>query len=135
VARAQEAVAFETALPEGAVLQGVDVDARVPGGLVVLDFGGFTLIEIASAPGTEPWLAKTIPQGGRVEPVLVDGQAGLWISGMPHEIAYYDREGNERGDTVRRSGPVLLWERNGVTYRIEGFTDRDDALRVAEALP
>jgi hypothetical protein len=29
---------------------------------------------------------------------------------------------------------VLLWERDGVTYRIEGIDDVDDALRVAESI-
>lgn len=132
---AQAVVDFPIALPaDDDELRGVAVDARVPGGLVALDFGAFTLVEIASAPGAEPWVAKTVPEESRIVAVLVGEAPGLWIGGLPHEVGYYDREGNQRSDTLRRSGPVLLWERDGVTYRIEGFTEADAALAVAEAV-
>jgi hypothetical protein len=46
-------------------------------------------------------------------------------------VRYLDRSGNFRTDTVRRSGAVLLWERAGVTYRIEGPTRLAEAKRIA----
>ena len=57
----------------------------------------------------------------------------MWIA-APHAIAFIDRAGNFVTDTLRRSGPVLLWERDGVTYRIEGLDSLDDAQAVAGSL-
>ena len=102
------------------------------GGLVVLRYPRFTLVEIA---GDEhgPTIGKILDPNARVEPVTVDGQPGLWIVGA-HEVGYFDRSGNFATDTVRRSGPVLLWQRSGVTYRIEGLARLSDALRTARSL-
>lgn len=134
-AAAQHAVDFTIATPKDAsagVLAGVEVDRRVPGGLVVLRYPRFTLVEIA---GDEhgPGIGKLLDPAAGVEPVTVDGRPGLWIVGA-HEIGYFDRSGNFATDTVRRSGPVLLWQRGSVTCRIEGIPRSADALRVARSL-
>ena len=101
------------------------VDGRVRGGLVVLRYTRFTLVEIAST-GSQPIAGKLAGANVRVEPAAVSGAPGLWIEGA-HQIAYLDRSGNLQTDTVRRSGPVLVWQRGAVTYRIEGL-DRVGAL-------
>ena len=49
-------------------------------------------------------------------------------------IGYVDRSGRFITDTVRRSGAVLMWERGGVTYRIEGLRSLDDAQAAAATL-
>jgi hypothetical protein len=133
---AQDRVDFPIVTPsfEGLGLEGVAVDGRVPGGVVVLTYADFTLIEVATEPGAEPWLAKTSGPDAHVTAALVRDRPALWITGTPHEIAYYDREGEQRHDTVRRSGPVLLWERDGVTYRLEGIADFASALAVANSM-
>ena len=132
LARARTAVAFTIVTPRslsaGALL-GVTVDARVPGGLVVLRYERFSLVEIASSSDT-PVIAKVLEPQTRVDAVTVTDRPGLWISGA-HRIAFLDRSGNLATDTVRRSGPVLVWGGPGVNYRIEGFTHLDGALRIA----
>jgi hypothetical protein len=118
--------------PSAGALSGVEVDSRVRGGLVVLRYGRFTLVEIATDMH-EPIIGKLLDPRARAEPVTVDGLRGTWIIGA-HQIAYLDRSGKFKTDTVRRSGPVLLWAGGGVTYRIEGLSRLVDAQRIAGSL-
>jgi hypothetical protein len=132
---ARAAVKFVIETPRTAsagALAGVEVDRRVPDGLVVLRYPRFTLVEIASQGGNGPIVRKMLG-AVPVENVSVAGVPGLWISGA-HEVGYVGRDGSIRTDTVRRSGPVLLWERGDVTYRIEGVDRRADALAIARTL-
>lgn len=57
----------------------------------------------------------------------------MWI-GTPHPIVYVDRDGKERTETARTSGPTLAWDLSGVTYRLEGVADREEALRIARSV-
>jgi len=119
--------------PSAGPLSGVEVDSRVRGGLVVLRYVRFTLVEIATDPTKEPVVGKLLDPGARAEPVTVNGLPGMWIVGA-HQIAYLDRSGHFETDTVRRSGPVLLWAGAGVTYRIEGLDRLADAQKIAASL-
>lgn len=79
---------------------------------------------------------KTIdPAVTTVEHVRVDGVDGVWLSGGPHTFGYVDTDGAFRTETLRRVGDVLVWERLGVTYRIEGARSLATALRIADSLP
>jgi hypothetical protein len=53
---------------------------------------------------------------------------GYWFD-TPHELVLEDPAGYER--RVRIAGPTLVWVRNGVTFRLEGITDKDRAVRLA----
>jgi hypothetical protein len=131
---AQRVVQFTIAVPRApstGSLAGVEVDRRVIGGLVVLLYPRFTLVEIASSNGLAV-VGKLVPPGVHVDPVTVGGDEGLWIAGV-HQITYEDRSGHLQTDTVRRSGPVLVWVRGDVTYRIEGL-DRAAAERIAASV-
>jgi hypothetical protein len=135
LAAAQKVVRFTIATPRDAStgeLAGVQLDRRPPGGLVVLRYPRFTLVEIATSEPGAP-LGKLVTSSARAEPVTVAGRPGLWIADA-HEIGYLDRSGAFEIDTVRRSGPVLLWERAGVTYRIEGLARLADAQKIAHSL-
>jgi len=135
LAAARHAVGFTIATPRdrsAGALAGVEVDRRVPGGLVALRYPRFTVVEIASVVNG-PSIGKILDPNARVEPATVDGRPGLWIAGA-HQIGYFDRSGNFATDTVRRSGPVLVWSGTGVTYRIEGLPRLADALRIAHSL-
>jgi len=137
LAAARRAVGFTIATPSGDTsgsLHGVEVDRRVRGGLVVLRYARFTVVEIASQVDG-PTIAKFLDPAAVVEPVTFAGRNGLWIAGV-HQVSYFDRSGNFAIDTVRRSGPVLLWSEpaTGVTYRIEGLPRLADALPVARTL-
>lgn len=134
LATAQRRVQFTIGIPRdptSGTRTGISVDPRVPGGLVVLTYPRFTLVEIASQ-GATPVEGKLVAPGIEVDPVTVGGDPGLWVSGA-HQISYLDRSGHLQTDTVRRSGPVLLWTRAGVTYRVEGL-DRVEAQRIGASV-
>ncbi|XVU26658.1 hypothetical protein ACQPZJ_06295 [Actinoplanes sp. CA-054009] len=74
--------------------------------------------------------AAFLKQAGQAEWTDVGGALAVWLPG-PHTLTYYDRSGVERTATARLATPTLIWESGGTTYRLEGFTDLDEARRIA----
>jgi hypothetical protein len=136
VEAAQRAVQFPLRLPQlvPARTPTVSVDRSVPGGLVALDYGEFRVVEVAAGT-SPPVVAKGLEPKTRVQAITVGNAPGVWITGTHHFIAYLDRDGNIRQDTVRESGHVLLWATQGVTFRIEGFHQLAGARQVADSIP
>jgi hypothetical protein len=79
----------------------------------------------------EMLFAKVAAAGTRVEDVTVNGGRGFWIEGEPHLFFYRDDAGNPQSETLRLAGNTLLWEQDGVTYRLEAQVTREEALRIA----
>jgi hypothetical protein len=77
---------------------------------------------------------KVVPPGTTIDPVVINGGAGYWLGNGVHEFLYLDAEGNPQPDTARLAANTLLWEQDGVTYRMESALDRDAALAVARQL-
>ena len=63
----------------------------------------------------------------------VDGREALWFA-RSHPIVLLDQDGAERTESARQSGPSLLWQRAGITLRLEGIADQQAAVAVAESL-
>ena len=118
--------------PKVGPLLGVETDTRIPGALVALRYKGFTLVEIASVRNGAT-VGKVLDPQARIESVTVRNTPGLWITGA-HQIGYLNRAGEFETETVRRSGPVLMWARAGVTYRIEGVPRLADARAIAATI-
>jgi hypothetical protein len=76
---------------------------------------------------------KLLGGGTTIEPVSVDGARGFWISGEPHEVLYAI-PGGEVWDPIRLAGNVLIWERDGLTFRLETSADKATALRIAASM-
>jgi len=76
---------------------------------------------------------KIIRPGTTVEPVSVDGASGYWIVGEPHDLLYRV-PGADLWDPVRLAGNVLIWERDGLTFRLETSADKATALRIAASM-
>jgi hypothetical protein len=132
LAAAQQQVDFEITPPSNAGAPSrVTVDRRVPGGLVTLSYDDFTVVEIATNPD-EPVISKFV-DGGPVDDVVVHGHAGMWIPDA-HGIGYIDRAGRLRPGTLRRSGPVLVWSVDDVTFRVEGPPTLDEAMDIANTI-
>lgn len=102
---------------------------------------------LPAAPGTEvgllitqftgsldPVLEKVLDPETDLEAVMVRGERGLWIEGAPHRLSYLSPDGEVLEDELRLAANVLLWEEEGVTYRVESALDREDALRIARSL-
>jgi len=79
----------------------------------------------------EGLFGKVAGAGTRIEDVTVSGGRGFWIEGEPHLFFYRDESGNIWNETLRLAGNTLLWEQDGVTFRLEAQVSRDDALRIA----
>jgi hypothetical protein len=94
-------------------------------GLLVTEFRGDLIPE---------FVAKFVGPDTTVEDVQVDGVSGFWLAGAPHQIAIRARNGEFRTETLRLAENTLVWERDGVTYRIESALLKADALRVAASL-
>jgi len=77
---------------------------------------------------------KGVPPGARLEEVQVRGTRGYFISGAPHTFFYRDASNNIQDERSRLAGNTLLWEANGITYRLESALDRDAVIRLAESL-
>lgn len=93
---------------------------------------------VAQTPGVkldEPFLIKKLAASGtRVEEVSVDHVPGFYLDGSPHLVLLLDESGNVIEESVRLARNVLVWEANGVAYRLEGDFTRDEALALAGSL-
>ena len=94
---------------------------------------GVVLTEFRADIGPETF-EKMLSSGVRVESVTVNGGPGYWIEGGEHFFFYRDADGEVVEDTLRLVGTALIWEQDGVTLRIEGAPNLQDALRIAESL-
>jgi hypothetical protein len=100
---------------------------NAPVGAPHLDDTGWRAILMAFE-GTDAVAAtKQVLPRTTLVPVHVAGSPGYWIEG-PHQLVLPD------GGTLRLGGGVLIWMRNGVTYRLESTLSKDQALTVARAI-
>jgi hypothetical protein len=60
---------------------------------------------------------------------IVDGRIGFWTSG-PHELELLDPSGGTSRFLVK--GNVLIWQAEGLTYRLETMLPKSEAIRLAE---
>lgn len=76
--------------------------------------------------GGFPIIKKLVRPDTRIQQVsLGDGTTAFWIKGR-HVV--------ERGPERRLAGSVLIWEREGITYRLEGIPSRKRAVEIASDL-
>jgi hypothetical protein len=81
------------------------------------------------AAGSDDVLVKAVPDDG-VESVAVGDSAGWWITG-PHEVAPF-RDEATRG--WRRTDHVLVWHRDGVSFRLESRLRLEQAIDIATSV-
>lgn len=79
-------------------------------------------------------LKKLAGPGTSVEQVLVDGARGVYIGGDSHFLVFLDEQGNPIEESARLARNVLVWERDGVAFRLEGEFTKEQALELAESL-
>ena len=69
----------------------------------------------------------------RVEPVDL-GEFGLWIQGGPHVLMWQFDYGEIRRVETRLAGNVLLWLKDGTTYRLEADLEKGQLLELARQI-
>ena len=70
----------------------------------------------------------------RIEPVRVNDHDGMWISGAPHVVTYFDSQGRGYAKNVRIAGNTLVWAYGSVTLRLEGPLTLRQALSLASSI-
>lgn len=65
--------------------------------------------------------------------VRVNGNPGFWIGGA-HDVVYLDENGNPLEATFRLAGNVLIWEQDGLTFRLESALTLERALEIARSV-
>jgi len=114
LAEAARVAGFTPALP--AVL-GAPRGVEASQGFVAMSWDGVRLEQFQS--GVEPFYWKKYYTSLEYVPAV----EGYWFS-TPHELVLVDQR------VVRIAGPTLVWERNGVTYRLE-VADKARAIQLA----
>jgi hypothetical protein len=67
-------------------------------------------------------------------PATVHGETAYWVTGE-HWLIFYDSTGREQvGSSRFVGGNVLIWQRGGVTYRLETDLLLEEAIRIAESI-
>jgi hypothetical protein len=79
-----------------------------------------------------PFVRKSA-SSGQVSFVRVNGNPGFWIRGA-HDLVYLDRSGNPVEESFRLSGSALIWEQEGIVFRLESALSLKRALTVARGL-
>lgn len=82
----------------------------------------------------EPGFHKYVGIEASARPVSVGDRDGVWLPG-PHEVFYVDASGQHRVESARLAASTLIWQRGGVTYRLEGDLDAERAVTIAESVP
>ena len=134
-AEAERLLGFRLALPpvHGDSPARVYVIGNSIGSVVLRRHGRPVLLSEFSSFGAQS-LKKLAAAGTLVEPVTVNGRAGLWIEGAPHTLTYFDRNFGFQERPVLIRGNVLLWLRGPLTLRLEGDLDRAQAIELARTV-
>lgn len=91
--------------------------------VLVVEFRGAFAEDLIGGKGVGP--------DTKIESLSVNGGRGLWLEGAPHLFFYRDASGIIQTETLRLAGNTLIWEQDGVTFRLEAQVSREDALRIA----
>ncbi|HVM18297.1 MAG TPA: hypothetical protein VM290_12005 [Gaiellaceae bacterium] len=138
LAEARRAVDFPVLVPAEAGCGTVRLDRSIPGCMVsvVCRRAAGALVLTQFRGQQTPFVLKLVgPSSDAVEVDVGRGARGIWIEGAPHVLLFRDANGEVREETRRLAGDVLLWERDGVTYRLEGaLGGREAAVRLARDL-
>lgn len=96
--------------------------------------GAGALVSVMPAHIDGGFFQKTLGSTSTVRPVDVNGNAGYWIEGSPHQLLF-DFGDQIQPDTLRLATNTLLWQRGDHVYRIEADVDLETALRIAKSIP
>lgn len=77
---------------------------------------------------------KKVVDNARLQWIDIDAdEPAIWIDGT-HPLVYIDRAGVNRTETARLAAKTLLWQQNGITYRLEGERSLEEMTAIAKSL-
>jgi GNAT superfamily N-acetyltransferase len=131
LADAERRLGFRFRLPPGARPAAARVVDSL--GTVVLEHDGNTLLLSEFRGNVFDLLKKVAGPATTVAEVDVDRAPAIWIEGATHFL-YLGRNGAVSDLPIAVHGNVLLWQRGGLIYRLQGQIDERDAIRIAESV-
>ena len=118
----------KTLSPDAVYLQGEEF--RAPIAIFVYGKAGYDLYETRDA-----YISKLIHGQAPVQQISFSGHDAYWVEQGGHIVQFLDPEGRvviETRRTVDRA--TLIWEEDGITYRIESSLSQAETVAVAESL-
>jgi hypothetical protein len=91
---------------------------------------GGLAVQVDEIAGDSTRFYEKYLDGAGARRVRVGGAPGVWIDG-PHELIVVDRAGEVRVEQPRLAARTLVWQRDGVTLRLEADLTLAQALAVA----
>jgi hypothetical protein len=91
---------------------------------------------VMEGPGSvdRNFFGKMLGPGTKLETVRVGGVEGYWIEGAPHEFFYVGPRGETFRESFRLADNTLIWQKDGVVYRVEAHASRDQAIRMGGSM-
>jgi hypothetical protein len=132
LAVAERRLGFRFLLPPGAKPARVRVHGGVLG-TALLEHDGQPLLLSEFRGDVFALMKKVAGPSALVASVEVGGNPGIWVAGATHFL-YLGRSGALSELPIAVHGNVLLWQRDGLTLRLQGQLGRADAIRIAEAV-
>jgi hypothetical protein len=112
----------------------VQFSAAAPGGVVTLRYGARTALTEFRG-GSVPYIEKTVGPSTGVEQVFVNGAFGYYLAGGSHLVVVRDDAGHVREAFRTIPGAhIVVWDEDGVSYRLETRASRREALPIARSL-
>lgn len=118
---------FVRDLPDGTALVSLTYDASDTLPNTAETGLGLLLMEFEAPYGVQT-MVKSMRGDGRFEETFVHGMLAFWIEGTTELQIVGDDVG------PRPSGNILLWQANGVTFRMESALTMDAAIALAEEM-
>jgi hypothetical protein len=78
-------------------------------------------------------MGKHMPTTSILQPVDL-GDLGFWLEGDPHTVLFLDANGEVQEDSIRLAGNTLMWEDDGISYRLESNLDLEEVLKIARSM-
>jgi hypothetical protein len=136
---AEELASFEIVVPEAlGDPDGIYYQDSPPGGMVSFVYGTLEnprVLFTQFRATVDQVIYKKVAATTRIRAVEIDGRQGYFLSGDPHDFAYYDADQQFRQELVRLAGNTLLWERGPLTLRLEADIPLQEALKIARSAP
>jgi hypothetical protein len=113
--------------------QTVRYSARIAGGALTLSWPDGMLTEFRGQ--AVPMLQKDVTERTRVRRTSVGADRAYFLTGAPHQVFLLDRNGRiVMGSRALVRANVLLWDADGLSFRLETRRDMAGALAVARSL-
>ncbi len=96
---------------------------------------GGAILTVFDSTKTPALTKRVVDPALQAELVTVNGEPGMWITGIDHAIFFEPSPGNAELLEGRMSDNALVWQSGPLTYRLEADIHLDAALEIAASLP